>query len=160
MPERGGKLAAASRQSPCTTHRAESIPLPLPIPLFHSFISIPLSHFRKTSAFAHQLKGLGGLLASKKSSQLEASKTSGLSPTITASRVYFSILQAADYTSATPSWIEEQLRNGKLPYRWIGNKRVIFRRDLDELMESLPVETGLCDVPAFIEKSQKGKAAA
>ena len=99
-------------------------------------------------------------MASKKSSQLEASKTSGLSPTITASRVYFSILQAADYTTATPSWIEEQLRNGKLPYRWIGNKRVIFRRDLDELLESLPVETGLCDVPAFIEKSQKGKAAA
>jgi excisionase family DNA binding protein len=91
-------------------------------------------------------------LASKKSSQLEASKTSGLSPTITASRVYFSILQAADYTTATPSWIEEQLRNGKLPYRWIGNKRVIFRRDLDELMESLPVETGLCDVPAFLAR--------
>jgi excisionase family DNA binding protein len=100
------------------------------------------------------------LLVSKKSSQLEASKTSGLSPMITASRVYFSILQAADYTTATPSWIEEQLRNGKLPYRWIGNKRVIFRRDLDELMESLPVETGLCDVPAFVEKAQKGKAAA
>jgi excisionase family DNA binding protein len=74
--------------------------------------------------------------------------------------VYFSILQAAEYTAATPSWIEEQLRNGKLPYRWIGNKRVIFRRDLDELMESLPVETGRCDVPAFMEKSQKGKAAA
>ena len=74
--------------------------------------------------------------------------------------MYFSLLQAADYTTATPSWIEEQPRNGKLPYRWIGNKRVIFRRDLDELMESLPVETGLCDVPAFMEKSQKGKAAA
>jgi hypothetical protein len=57
-------------------------------------------------------------------------------------------------------WIEEQLRNGRLPYRWIGNKRVIFRRDLDELMESLPVETGLCDVPAFMDKSQKGKEAA
>ena len=36
----------------CITHRAETIPLPLPIPLFHSFISIPLSHSRKTSAFA------------------------------------------------------------------------------------------------------------
>ncbi len=44
----------------CITHRAESIPLPLPIPLFHSFISIPLSHSRKTSALRHQLaKGLG-----------------------------------------------------------------------------------------------------
>lgn len=73
---------------------------------------------------------------------------------------HFASRRLHDCTTATPSWIEEQLRNGKLPYRWIGNKRVIFRRDPDELMESLPVETGLCDVPAFMEKSQKGKAAA
>lgn len=65
-------------------------------------------------------------------------------------RIYFSILQAAEYTTGTPSWIEERLREGKLAYRWVGNKRVIFRRDLDQLMNSLPVEKGLCDVPAFM----------
>jgi hypothetical protein len=36
-PERGGKLAAASGQSPCITDRAESIPLALhPFSLTHS----------------------------------------------------------------------------------------------------------------------------
>ena len=100
------------------------------------------------------------LLVSKKSSQLEASKTGGLSPTITASRVYFSILQAADYTAATPSWIEDQLRSGALPYRWAGNKRVIERRRLDELMNSLPEEKGLCDVPAFMDRALKKEKAA
>lgn len=45
------------------------------------------------------------------------------------------------------------MRKGHLPYRWAGNKRVIFRRDLDKLMESLPVETGLCEPPAFLGRS-------
>src|SRR2546429_418760 len=43
-PERGGKLAAAFRQSPCITHRAESIPLALP-PLTHCRYPSPLCAF-------------------------------------------------------------------------------------------------------------------
>jgi len=82
--------------------------------------------------------------------RVDAALTSG-----TSARVYFSIVQAADYTTATPSWVEDQMRSGGLPYRWIGNKRVIFRRDLDALMEGLPVESGVCDLPAFMDRADK-----
>ena len=70
-------------------------------------------------------------------------------------RSFFNILQAADYTSTKPSWIEDQLRAGKLPYRWAGNCRVITKVRLDELMNSLPEERGLCDRPAFMERALK-----
>jgi hypothetical protein len=75
-------------------------------------------------------------------------------------RTYFSILQAADFTATTSSWIEDQLRSGALPYRWAGNKRVIERRRLDELMNALPEEKGLCDVPAFMDRALKKEKAA
>jgi len=39
------------------------------------------------------------------------------------------------------------MRAGKLPFRWAGNKRIIFRRDLDALMMSLPEEKGLRERP-------------
>jgi hypothetical protein len=71
-------------------------------------------------------------------------------------RRYFNVAHASDYTATTPSWIEERLRSGVLPYRWAGNRRVILRRDLDALMVGLPEEKGLCDPPAFMARCMGG----
>lgn len=90
--------------------------------------------------------------------KIDPNKTSSTSPPdCTASRSYFNILQASDYTATTPSWIEDQLRSGALPYRWAGNRRVILRKDLDKLMLTLPEEKGLCDRPAFMDRGQDAK---
>jgi hypothetical protein len=95
---------------------------------------------------------------SKKTIKIDASQTSGTSPSH-CGRKYFNILQAADYTATTPSWVEKRLRDGSLPYRWAGNRRVITKDRLDELMASLPEEKGLCDRPAFMGTEKKRKAA-
>jgi hypothetical protein len=62
-------------------------------------------------------------------------------------------LQAADYTATNPFWIEEHMRDGSLPYRWAGKRRVVIREHLDALMDSVPEEKGLCDPPAFMRRA-------
>jgi hypothetical protein len=40
--------------------------------------------------------------------------------------------------SISENYIEEQLRAGKIPFRWVAGARVISRRDADAWFESLP----------------------
>jgi len=43
---------------------------------------------------------------------------------------------------ATPGYIEQQMRDGVLPYRMIGGTRVIAVEDLKNHFDSIPKETG------------------
>lgn len=52
-------------------------------------------------------------------------------------RRYFNLTHAAEYCAVAPSWIEDRLRSGVLPYRWAGNRRRILRRNVDALMMGL-----------------------
>jgi hypothetical protein len=92
-------------------------------------------------------------LSQKKTSQPVA-------PAFTATRIWFDIALAADYACVTVSCVEHELRSGKLPYRWVGNKRVIHLDDIDRWVLSFPVERGLCDKPAFLDKKRLSAVAA
>ena len=83
-----------------------------------------------------------------------------VAPAFTATRVWFDISLASDYTTATVSRVEDALREGELPYRWNGVGRVIHRDDLDAWVMSMPVERGLCDKPAFLDKKRLSVVAA
>ena len=64
---------------------------------------------------------------------------------VVTTKVFFNILQAARFCGASPFWIEEMCRQGRLPFRRAGNQRIILRRDLVALMMGLPEERGLCE---------------
>ena len=49
---------------------------------------------------------------------------------------------AAAYLGTTPSRIDEVMRDGMLPFRMLGDARVIAVADLNQYFDSLPKETG------------------
>ena len=49
---------------------------------------------------------------------------------------------AADYLGTTPGNIEQLMRDGVLPFRVLGQVRVIAIEDLDAYLDSLPKQTG------------------
>jgi hypothetical protein len=54
---------------------------------------------------------------------------------------YFNVAHASDYTATTPSWIEERLRSGVLPYRWAGDAAA-RPRCADAVIQSLLCRAG------------------
>ena len=49
---------------------------------------------------------------------------------------------AADYLGTTPGNIEQVMRDGVLPFRVLGQVRVIAIEDLDAYLDSLPKQSG------------------
>jgi hypothetical protein len=49
---------------------------------------------------------------------------------------------AADYLGTTSGNIEQLMRDGILPFRVLGQVRVIAVEDLDQYLDSLPKQTG------------------
>lgn len=49
---------------------------------------------------------------------------------------------AAAYLGTTPFYIEELMRDGALPFRFVGGARVIAIEDLDKYFESIPKQNG------------------
>ena len=49
---------------------------------------------------------------------------------------------AALYIGTTPFGIEELMRNGTLPFKVVGQSRVIMREELDRYIETVPPQTG------------------
>lgn len=90
----------------------------------------------------------------KSKTHTDPSASSGTSPT---ARNFFrcsgvGIPLAADYIGVTPSWLEEQIQKGNVPYRMAGESRVVLRADLEALILQLPVERGKREVPVAFRK--------
>jgi len=51
-------------------------------------------------------------------------------------------LAAAYHIGVSPSTIERAMRDGSLPYRMVGDARVIAAEDLEKWFLSLPVQRG------------------
>ena len=60
-----------------------------------------------------------------------------------------SVSAAALYLGGVTEWYveEELLRSGEVPYRWLGNQRVIERSDLDKWVDKQPKQKGKLTAP-------------
>jgi excisionase family DNA binding protein len=62
---------------------------------------------------------------------------------------------AADYLGTTPGNIEQLMRDGVLPFRVLGQVRVIAIEDLDAYLDSLPKQTGKLREPVAATLARK-----
>lgn len=86
--------------------------------------------------------------------QLDANKVSGTSPGPCV-QIGLRVPDAAHLIGSTPGFIETQLRSGVLPYRMIGQERIIAYEDLRKFFESIPVETGSRREPVQATRARK-----
>lgn len=80
--------------------------------------------------------------ASRKPAQIEASKTSGTSPSTSIAPRGLRIEQAAHYSGLSPFYIEEQIRAGNLlsiggPGSGVCAAHVVLREHLDKFLDDL-----------------------
>jgi len=59
---------------------------------------------------------------------------------------------------ATPGYIEQQMRDGLLPYRMVGGTRVIALEDLKAHFDSIPKETGKRREPVAATDARRAAA--
>lgn len=72
-----------------------------------------------------------------------SNQTSGTSPGRTpCPQIGLRVPDAAVMIGATPGYVEQQMRDGVLPYRMVGGTRVIALEDLKAHFDSIPKETG------------------
>jgi hypothetical protein len=62
---------------------------------------------------------------------------------------------AADYLGTTPGNIEQLMRDGVLPFRVLGQVRVIAIEDLDAYLDSLPRQTGKLREPVAATEARR-----
>jgi excisionase family DNA binding protein len=62
---------------------------------------------------------------------------------------------AADYLGTTPGNIEQLMRDGVLPFRVLGQVRVIAIEDLDAYLDSLPKQTGKLREPVKATEARR-----
>jgi excisionase family DNA binding protein len=62
---------------------------------------------------------------------------------------------AADYLGTTPGQIEQLMRDGVLPFRVLGQVRVIAIEDLDAYLDSLPRQTGKLREPVAATEARR-----
>lgn len=62
---------------------------------------------------------------------------------------------AADYLGTTPGFIEQLFREGKLPFRLLGQVRVVAVEDLDQYLDSLPKQTGKLRHPVAATEARR-----
>jgi hypothetical protein len=88
------------------------------------------------------------------------SQTSGTSPTIPLFLRPRALRPpaAADYLGTTPGNIEQLMRDGILPFRVLGQVRVIAIEDLDAYLDSLPKQTGKLREPVAATQARKEAA--
>jgi hypothetical protein len=65
---------------------------------------------------------------------------------------------AADYLGTTPGNIEQLMRDGVLPFRVLGQVRVIAIEDLDAYLDSLPKQHGKLREPVAATQAKRGRA--
>ena len=65
---------------------------------------------------------------------------------------------AADYLGTTPGNIEQLMRDGVLPFRVLGQVRVIAIEDLDQYLDSLPKQTGKLREPVAATEARRAAA--
>jgi len=65
------------------------------------------------------------------------------------------VASAALYLGGVTEWfIEEELcRSGKLPYRFLGNQRVIETADLDRWLDAQKKQTGKLTAPLVVKEA-------
>ena len=62
---------------------------------------------------------------------------------------------AADYLGTTLGNIEQLMREGVLPFRVLGQVRVIAIEDLDQYLDSLPKQTGKLREPVAATEARR-----
>jgi excisionase family DNA binding protein len=65
---------------------------------------------------------------------------------------------AAEYLGTTPGNIEQLMRDGVLPFRVLGQVRVIAIEDLDAYLDSLPKQTGKLREPVAATEARRAAA--
>ena len=94
-------------------------------------------------------------------SAVDPNNTSGTSPTSVALLLRPRGLRppaAAAYLGTTPGQIEELMRDGILPYRVLGNSRVVAVEDLDAYIDSIPKQTGKLREPVSATRARRDAA--
>ncbi len=81
--------------------------------------------------------------------------TSPTSPGVPCPKIGVRPPDAADLIGATPGYIEQQMRDGLLPYRMVGGTRVIAVEDLKAHFDSIPKETGKRREPVAATQARK-----